>query len=258
MGTGAHPSVALTSPSTGRKANERERQAALKVAEEVIARMGHSPRTQVGAGGEGRPGAGTGNVTPSLSLLHPCPGRWKSCPRAARRPSSSSSSPAGSEGAGAHGASTQPRASPGLCRLCQLPADACALLSHPPCPCFCPSYSCHSHPRAIPMPTPFTSLCRPQAHAISIPVPPLCHPQSFAHPMPVSSPSPCPCPPHAHVIPFSMPMPSQACAMCTITLCQHRLPPLAAAVPLPPAHPHHLAGNAHTTPMPMLCHLCAP
>ncbi|XP_059687496.1 macrophage-capping protein isoform X3 [Gavia stellata] len=31
----------------GRKANEQERQAALKVAEEVIARMGHSPRTQV-------------------------------------------------------------------------------------------------------------------------------------------------------------------------------------------------------------------
>ncbi|KAM6040411.1 macrophage-capping protein [Chlamydotis macqueenii] len=31
----------------GRKANERERQAALKVAEEVIARMGHSPQTQV-------------------------------------------------------------------------------------------------------------------------------------------------------------------------------------------------------------------
>ncbi|CAM9757635.1 unnamed protein product [Bubo scandiacus] len=31
----------------GRKANEQERQAALKVAEEVITRMGHSPRTQV-------------------------------------------------------------------------------------------------------------------------------------------------------------------------------------------------------------------
>ncbi|XP_075580210.1 macrophage-capping protein isoform X3 [Pelecanus crispus] len=31
----------------GRKANEQERQAALKVAEEFIARMGHSPRTQV-------------------------------------------------------------------------------------------------------------------------------------------------------------------------------------------------------------------
>ncbi|KAM9607977.1 macrophage-capping protein isoform 3-T3 [Morphnus guianensis] len=31
----------------GRKANEQERQAALKVAEEVIARMGHSPQTQV-------------------------------------------------------------------------------------------------------------------------------------------------------------------------------------------------------------------
>ncbi|KAM9516368.1 macrophage-capping protein isoform 1-T1 [Guaruba guarouba] len=31
----------------GRKANEQERQAALRVAEEVIARMGHSPRTQV-------------------------------------------------------------------------------------------------------------------------------------------------------------------------------------------------------------------
>ncbi|XP_075300807.1 macrophage-capping protein [Opisthocomus hoazin] len=31
----------------GRKANEQERQAALKVAEEVIARLGHSPRTQV-------------------------------------------------------------------------------------------------------------------------------------------------------------------------------------------------------------------
>ncbi|NWI99837.1 CAPG protein, partial [Crypturellus undulatus] len=31
----------------GRKANEQERQAALRVAEEVIARMGYSPRTQV-------------------------------------------------------------------------------------------------------------------------------------------------------------------------------------------------------------------
>ncbi|NWW54696.1 CAPG protein, partial [Pedionomus torquatus] len=31
----------------GRQANEQERQAALKVAEEVIARMGHSPQTQV-------------------------------------------------------------------------------------------------------------------------------------------------------------------------------------------------------------------
>ncbi|PKU29835.1 macrophage-capping protein [Limosa lapponica baueri] len=30
----------------GRKANEQERQAALKVAEEVITRMGHSPQTQ--------------------------------------------------------------------------------------------------------------------------------------------------------------------------------------------------------------------
>ncbi|NXN71896.1 CAPG protein, partial [Himantopus himantopus] len=46
-GQGATPSAALTSPSAGRKANEQERQAALKVAEEVIARMGHSPRTQV-------------------------------------------------------------------------------------------------------------------------------------------------------------------------------------------------------------------
>jgi len=55
-GTGATGGVALTSPSAGRKANEQERQAALKVAEEVIARLGHSPRTQVGAGGEGFPG----------------------------------------------------------------------------------------------------------------------------------------------------------------------------------------------------------
>ncbi|XP_014814208.1 PREDICTED: macrophage-capping protein isoform X2 [Calidris pugnax] len=40
----------------GRKANEQERQAALKVAEEVITRMGHSPQTQVGAGGRGAQG----------------------------------------------------------------------------------------------------------------------------------------------------------------------------------------------------------
>ncbi|KAM6235154.1 macrophage-capping protein isoform 1-T3 [Porphyrio hochstetteri] len=38
----------------GRKANEQERQAALKVAEEVITRMGHPPRTQVEILPEGR------------------------------------------------------------------------------------------------------------------------------------------------------------------------------------------------------------
>ncbi|KAM6341724.1 macrophage-capping protein [Podargus strigoides] len=38
----------------GHKANEQERQAALKVAEEVIARMGHSPQTQVEILPEGR------------------------------------------------------------------------------------------------------------------------------------------------------------------------------------------------------------
>ncbi|XP_072702360.1 macrophage-capping protein isoform X2 [Ciconia boyciana] len=38
----------------GRKANEQERQAALKVAEEVIARMGYSPQTQEGRGRHGR------------------------------------------------------------------------------------------------------------------------------------------------------------------------------------------------------------
>lgn len=59
-GTEATPCVALTSPSIGCKANAQERQAALKVAEEVIARMGHSPRTQVGAGGQGCPARGGG------------------------------------------------------------------------------------------------------------------------------------------------------------------------------------------------------
>lgn len=124
-GTGATPSPALTSPSAGRKANEQERQAALKVAEEVIARMGYSPRTQVGAGGQGCPRGVAWAMSPSPPC--PCPGRWKSCPRAARRPSSSSSSPTGSEGVGGHGASAEPGVSPGLCRPCQLPANTCAL-----------------------------------------------------------------------------------------------------------------------------------
>lgn len=99
METGTIPRAALTSPSAGRKANEQERQAALRVAEEVIARMGHPPQTQVGAGGEGCPGAGMGGITLSQSLSPPCAcsDRWKSCLRAARRPSSSSSSPAGNE-----------------------------------------------------------------------------------------------------------------------------------------------------------------
>lgn len=226
--------------------------------------MGHSPRTQVGAGGEGRPGAGTGDVSPSLSLLHPCPGRWKSCPRAARRPSSSSSSPAGSEGAGAHGARAQPRASPGLCRLCQLPADACALLSHPhprvfahpipvilipvPSPC-----QRHSQPCAVPKPMPSPFLCDSCAILIPLPTPCPCHSHLHAISKPVSSPSPCPCPPHAHVIPFPMPMPSQACAMPTITLCQHCLPTLTAAYL---CHLHTLT-ILLTMPTPPPCPRCA-
>lgn len=55
--------MALTSPSAGHKANEQERQAALRVAEEAIARMGHPPHTQVGDSGQGDPG-GTWGMSP--------------------------------------------------------------------------------------------------------------------------------------------------------------------------------------------------
>lgn len=56
--------MALMSPSAGH-------QAALRVAEEVITRMGHLPQTQVGAGGQGCPRVGTGDITPSRSLSPP-------------------------------------------------------------------------------------------------------------------------------------------------------------------------------------------
>ncbi|NXT30319.1 CAPG protein, partial [Syrrhaptes paradoxus] len=55
----------------GSKASAQERQVALRVAEETIARMGHPPRTQVGAGDEGGPRGGAGDSTLSLSPSPP-------------------------------------------------------------------------------------------------------------------------------------------------------------------------------------------
>lgn len=207
MGTGAIPGVALTFLSIGRKANEQERQAALRVAEEVIARMGHSPRTQVGAAVRGAR-AGTGSITTSLSP--PCPCRWKSCPRAMRRRSSSNSSPAGSEGTEAHGVSAQPAASQGWYPC----ASSMPLPVHIPCPSstLCPSHPCTipiplpaGHAIPFPIPTAFqacalsmVTLCQHKLPTITAaaPPPPSCpqHHPALCIPVPIT---PCPCCPHA-------------------------------------------------------------
>lgn len=157
METRSVPRAALISHSAGRKANEQECQAALRVAKEVITSMGLLPQTQVGAGAEGCPGAVTEGITPSqfLSPTCPCPHRWKSCPRATGHPSSSSSSPAGNEQQVLKGQFL----TEGVTRLVPAvppPSNGCTLFS---CPCYCaipvpvplpiPSPCCwHSHPSA--------------------------------------------------------------------------------------------------------------
>ncbi|NXF12346.1 CAPG protein, partial [Smithornis capensis] len=181
----------------GRKANEQERQAALRVAEEVIARMGHPPQTQVGAGDEGCPEAGMGGITPSRSLSPPCslpcPTRWKSCPRAVRQPSSSSSSPAGNEQQVPMGLVPIPG--------CHQACAGCAIALQ----CLHPCHRAFAHP--IPMPLSLTPLCIKSltSHAKSTPPLLLCYPCAFAHPMSVPCPSPCHL--QTHVVPVPVPFP---------------------------------------------------
>ncbi|NXT92425.1 CAPG protein, partial [Anhinga rufa] len=208
----------------GHKANEQERQAALKVAEEVIARMGHSPQTQVEILPQGRETPlfkqffTSWNCASSLPMPAPC----SAVPRTV--PSPSPCHPH----AFAH---PMPTSFSAPCHPYLMPA-----------PCLH-----HSHPCAIPkaamplrtVPVPCQSQCHPwlfspHAHVIptSLPAPSPCQPHSYATPMPISlpsTPSSAParlCHPHAHATPVLLPTPCpchshpQAHAMPTLTLCQ--------------------------------------
>ncbi|KAF1419078.1 Macrophage-capping protein, partial [Spheniscus humboldti] len=212
----------------GRKANEQERQAALKVAEEVIARMGHSPRTQV----EILP---QGHETPLFKQFFTS---WNSLPT----PAPCSAVP-------------MPAPSPSLChpQACTIPMPLPipSPCRRQPVPSPCPH---HSHPHAIPkpMPNPVPSPCHPRAHATPVPLPTPRPHHSCPSAIPIPVPSPCLCPPHAHVIPIPLP---SSCPCHPQPHSQARAIPL----PLPTPCPCHSLPHPHATPIPVPspCRPCA-
>ncbi|NXX21065.1 CAPG protein, partial [Podargus strigoides] len=217
VGTGGTPSVALTSPSTGHKANEQERQAALKVAEEVIARMGHSPQTQVEILPEGR-------ETPLFKQFFTSWNRNRPAP-------------------------PQPCATPiPVPSPCQCYSHPCASPNPMPSIPMPTSPSSPSHPCAfahtIPMPMPSSSPCHLHPHVtpILVPSPSPCHPKPVAMPtisVPMLSPHPHHCCPSA----TCMPSPPSAPA--------HTVPPSCPRCATPVPHHPPCPPCAHITPMPM-------
>ncbi|NXY25778.1 CAPG protein, partial [Atrichornis clamosus] len=205
-----HPSTALTSLFAGCKANEQERQAALRVAEEVITRMGHPPQTQV----EILPqGCETPLFKQFFTSWNPCHLHCCAIPV------------------------PLPTLSPSPCHFhsCAIPVPVSL-----PFPSPCQSFISLCHACVIPAPLPFPvsslCLCPPHAHITRLS---LCH----SHvPMPVSLPSPFSCPPCA--MPMSSPSPSHVLLVPTPSLCHshlHTIPKpvsfLPLCYPIIPAHP---------------------
>ncbi|NXD73014.1 CAPG protein, partial [Eolophus roseicapillus] len=217
-GTGATPVAALTSLSIGRKANEQERQAALRVAEEVIARMGHSPRTQV----EILP---QGHETPLFKQFFT---GWNSMPLPAPCPV------------------TVLSPAPSLCQPHPFSHPYPIPVSSPSSP-LRPSHPC-AIPSSIPLPAPslFPSIPHPCVIPIFTPspIPSLCHPYPCTIPM--SLPTRCPCHslPHPYSIPSlcpahgnPVPTPAPHCHRC-FTPTTHMPSPSSCPVHSYAYHPH--------------------
>ncbi|NXE98426.1 CAPG protein, partial [Menura novaehollandiae] len=218
----------------GRKANEQERQAALRVAEEVITRMGHPPQTQVRAAPCNActlltcPCHHAIPVPVPLPIPSPCPCHSHPC---ASHPSCPMPSPCHLHCCVIPMPLPMPFPSPLFTCPRHPQAHAIFIPVPSPCPCHSPSrlHASHSYPCAMPM----SSL--PLCHS-------LCHPCAFAHPMPIIPVHPCaipmfPCPchflPHSHAHP--VPCPCHVLLVPTPSLCHshlHTIPKSMSFLPL--------------------------
>ncbi|NXC01435.1 CAPG protein, partial [Orthonyx spaldingii] len=229
----------------GHKANEQERQAALRVAEEVIARMGHPPHTQVEILPQGR-------ETPFFKQFF---SSWRCDQACAPVPAPSTARAVLSCPCHAASAVPVPLPSP---HHPQAPAISISM----------PAIHTLCRARVHPVPKPVSRLplcmtmpCHPRAYVIPVCpfatlMPVALPPPSHAHP----EPSPClchvlfvttPCHPNVHTIP----KPTSSLPLC------HPLTP----IPLPapclspsPSLPHPKpTGHLLPTLLPQLCHLHA-